>query len=397
MKGVNNESIIIKSIATSCYFIIIMGKRPYKKEKSKSSNSKKLLWSKSAHINPINPQIEKNPKEKFYFFTLSLKNTIISIQQLKLKDFILILTLDRIVTLSPSFICLSTFWDENIYQIKELSNGYLAISNRYYFILCIISEEGVIKPIEKKVFDCPKTHSVGIYEVEKNKFTEIRAEGIIRYEKKKGIEIIQESNEFCEGCHGFTYACPLNDKKRCLLMRRSNVMIYHLERNEKITSISLNKENEAILYKPVLLDQNDKNFLLYCNEHCTVYNFETLEQRYQVKPQEQIYFVKKLNYSTYIGVSEKKGVVQIIQLENEKYYNIYTFSLSKTGIFTLHELLDNKIIFNINKKKLVVINYINGKQIYTESSPSIQDYRKGILLKDGRYLLGNFKGFLCVK
>ena len=44
-----------------------------------------------------------------------------------------------------------------------------------------------------------------------------------------------------------------------------------------------------------------------------------------------------------------------------------------------------------------MIDYIKGQKIYTESSPSIQDYRKGILLKDGRYLLGNFKGFLCLK
>ena len=57
----------------------------------------------------------------------------------------------------------------------------------------------------------------------------------------------------------------------------------------------------------------------------------------------------------------------------------------------------NKIIFNIDRKRLVMIDYIKGQKIYTESSPSIQDYRKGILLKDGRYLLGNFKGFLCLK
>ena len=245
-----------------------MGKRPFQNEISKS-NSKKTLKSKAIQIK-LYPQKEKKPYENFDFFTLSLKNTIISIQQLKLNDFILILTLDRIVTLSPSLTLLMTFWDENIYQIKELSNGYLAISNKYYFILCIITEEGVIKPIDKKMFGIPKCLSVGIFEIEKEKFTEVRAAGIIRYEKRRDIEIIQEKYKFYEGYHGFTYACLLNDKKRCLLMRRSNFMIYHLELNEIITFIIINRENEEILFKPVLLDQNDKNFLIYCSEYCSV-------------------------------------------------------------------------------------------------------------------------------
>ena len=94
-----------------------MGKRPFQNEISKS-NSKKTLKSKAIQIK-LYPQKEKKPYENFDFFTLYLKNTIISIQQLKLNDFILILTLDRIVTLSPSLTLLMTFWDENIYQINS--------------------------------------------------------------------------------------------------------------------------------------------------------------------------------------------------------------------------------------------------------------------------------------
>ena len=54
-------------------------------------------------------------------------------------------------------------------------------------------------------------------------------------------------------------------------------------------------------------------------------------------------------------------------------------------------------VFNIEKEKFALVDYITGKIIYYKNVPFAKDYRVSILLRDGRLLSGCWSRFITIK
>ena len=63
----------------------------------------------------------------------------------------------------------------------------------------------------------------------------------------------------------------------------------------------------------------------------------------------------------------------------------------------LNEVLENRFVFNIEKEKFALVDYITGKIIYYKNVPFAKDYRVSILLRDGRLLSGCWSRFITIK
>ena len=74
------------------------------------------------------------------------------------------------------------------------------------------------------------------------------------------------------------------------------------------------------------------------------------------------------------------------RLIEEKYQLQKNFQVSKSSVFFVYEVLENRFIVNVDKERFALVDYRIGEIIYYKSVFFSKDYRKRILLPDGRLL-----------
>lgn len=145
------------------------------------------------------------------------------------------------------------------------------------------------------------------------------------------------------------------------------------------------------------MDEERKKILLYSDSSFSVYHIDIQTLDKTVIRTNKILFMQKLKYKNYIASSESDCSVHIFDLIEGKYQLQKNFQVSKSSVFFIHEVLENRFIVNVDKERFALVDYLMGEIIYYKSVPFSKNYRKRILLPDGRLLTGCSKKFLIIK
>lgn len=350
----------------------------------------------------------KSPSyENYNFFDLNFRSRILCFLFLKHHNFLLISSHTELMLLTPDtldrldkLIMTRDNTCEDINQVIELYDGNLLVAsdkNLYRFSINedieIVDEDQANPNVKQRCLGLAETHNKNILD-----FREV----YITYYDKDDFSIIQRINQFVSFCFFFP---QLNYG---ITTTRSYFVLYDLD--DISNSIKRGEYDSCEFVRGLLISEEKRNFLIYYEKGISYYvikenlikwilesedkaiNFKT-----NIKTKDGINFVQKLEYKDYIAVSVKDRTINIYDLSDGTFLLLHTIKVGRLKIPILHEVLENRFVFNIEKEKFALVDYITGKIIYYKNVPFAKDYRVSILLRDGRLLSGCWSRFITIK
>lgn len=142
---------------------------------------------------------------------------------------------------------------------------------------------------------------------------------------------------------------------------------------------------------PKIINNDNDTIIIYSNNYFHIFNIKQLKITKSKKVDNGCNVIIKLNYKEYISIGGN-GIIEIFDLKT--FSNVTKINLCKCQINSIFEVTENKIIFNIDKNKMAMINYINGVVIYEIYIKNSRYLRKGLLMPNEKLLLGCANNFV---
>lgn len=178
----------------------------------------------------------------------------------------------------------------------------------------------------------------------------------------------------------------LNDKKTLMIFSHTEYYLFDIINEKKILSQKL------IEYKiPKIINNDNDTIIIYSNNYFHIFNIKLLKITKSKKVDNGCNVIIKLNYKEYISIGGN-GIIEIFDLKT--FSNVTKINLYKCQINSIFEVTENKIIFNIDKNKMAMINYIIGVVIYEIYIKNSRYLRKGLLMPNEKLLLGCANNFV---
>ena len=184
-----------------------------------------------------------------------------------------------------------------------------------------------------------------------------------------------------------------NDKSKILFLCYNMVFIHNLNDFKEIFHFKLGYKT---YYKAIVLEDNK---IIFYSEYNVIYfdlNQLKILNKFSTEDENEEYIstVKKLNHKNFIFIGLKNGKIIIYDfIKNKK---IFEQKISTNSILFCHEVKNNKILVNINNNRVGIVNYIKKKIEKIFVLNNAKDYRRSILLDNGKIVLGNSNNLILL-
>jgi hypothetical protein len=281
----------------------------------------------------------------------------------------------------------SIFLQNHFSHFLHLSNGEFIGVSQYGFNIYDISFN--LRYYQEYKFKEPEP-CTGLYEI--NKDTVLigrndRAYMVNIYAMKKNIIIKPNCfNEIKQVYLSF-------DKTKVIFLCLNICYIYNISDLKEITHLKLGYKTN---FKGIILDDN--KIIFYSDYNVINYDLNQLKilGKFSIEDEneENISLVKKIDNMNYVIIGLKNGKIIIFDIEKNK--KIYEEKISLNSILFCHELKNNKVLVNINNNRVGIFNYVKKKIEKIFSLNKAKDYRRSILLNNGKVILGNSNNLILL-
>ena len=345
---------------------------PKKKKETKNSNSPIIEGITYENIK----YIKNDHKERIIFFSLTRnkKNIILSSENK--------ITLHSINTYEK--LSEKKKLKYPIKKVLELENEEIILVTDLEYFFLKINEENNFEEIKYIEYNFPQK-TTGLFQVNEELIAIGKESAIFFYDFNKFENIITLTPQ------NYVNSCvQLNNIELMMLLYDDSLSFYNLLTYDQVKFIQFNKKEFRNF---LFLDNEDKNILFYYKNFIEIYNIEN-DSENLIQTKNTISCIIKLKEKKFIVVGEVNGNISIYNSDN--YQNVITFQISNGKIDFILELSNERILFNDDKNKIILANYIKGTIYIKKKIRKLNTINKGILMDNNDLVLVSSNNFIIL-